>query len=276
MPRRERRRARLRADGGRARRGRARRRAPARRSRCPSSSSPTSAPRCRVAATLFFGDPTRELERRGGHRHEREDDDRLPAPRDPRGGRASRPACSRTSSGASAASPRPTGLNTPEAIDLQRLLREMVDAGDRACVLEATSEAQAQGRLEGTRFAVLVFTNLTQDHLELPRHDGGLLRGQGGALRPGRPRGRQRRRRVRAGGSPTSLPDAVTFDADSDALDGIELQAARPLQPRERDRRRARRAGARRRRRRDPARDRVGRAACRAASRRSTRASRSP
>ena len=61
--------------------------------------------------------------------------------------------------------PRPTGLNTPEAIDLQRLLREMVDSGDRACVLEATSEAQAQGRLEGTRFAVLVFTNLTQDHL---------------------------------------------------------------------------------------------------------------
>ena len=60
---------------------------------------------------------------------------------------------------------RPTGLNTPEAIDLQRLLREMVDGGDSACVLEATSEAQAQGRLEGIRFSVLVFTNLTQDHL---------------------------------------------------------------------------------------------------------------
>src|SRR5580704_5661141 len=60
---------------------------------------------------------------------------------------------------------RPTGLNTPEAIDLQRLLRGMVDAGDEACVLEATSEASAQGRLEGTRFAVLVFTNLTRDHL---------------------------------------------------------------------------------------------------------------
>jgi UDP-N-acetylmuramoyl-L-alanyl-D-glutamate--2,6-diaminopimelate ligase len=61
---------------------------------------------------------------------------------------------------------RPTGLNTPEAIDLQRLLREMVDAGDRSCVMEATSIASAKGRLAGTRFAVLVFTNLTQDHLD--------------------------------------------------------------------------------------------------------------
>ena len=64
---------------------------------------------------------------------------------------------------------RPTGLNTPEAIDLQRLFREMLDAGDRACVMEATSIAGAQGRLAGTRFAVLVFTNLTQDHLDFHR-----------------------------------------------------------------------------------------------------------
>jgi UDP-N-acetylmuramoyl-L-alanyl-D-glutamate--2,6-diaminopimelate ligase len=61
---------------------------------------------------------------------------------------------------------RPTGLNTPEAIDLQRLFREMLDSGDTACVMEATSIAGAQGRLAGTRFAVLVFTNLTQDHLD--------------------------------------------------------------------------------------------------------------
>ena len=61
---------------------------------------------------------------------------------------------------------RPTGLNTPEAIDLQRLLREMLDAGDRSCAMEATSIGAAQGRLAGTRFRVLVFTNLTQDHLD--------------------------------------------------------------------------------------------------------------
>jgi UDP-N-acetylmuramoyl-L-alanyl-D-glutamate--2,6-diaminopimelate ligase len=60
----------------------------------------------------------------------------------------------------------PTGLNTPEAIDLQRLLRAMLDAGDRSCAMEATSIAARQGRLSGTRFAVLVFTNLTQDHLD--------------------------------------------------------------------------------------------------------------
>jgi UDP-N-acetylmuramoyl-L-alanyl-D-glutamate--2,6-diaminopimelate ligase len=61
---------------------------------------------------------------------------------------------------------RPTGLNTPESIDLQRLLREMVDAGDRSLAMEATSIASVKGRLAGTRFAVLVFTNLTQDHLD--------------------------------------------------------------------------------------------------------------
>ncbi|HEY6962768.1 MAG TPA: UDP-N-acetylmuramoyl-L-alanyl-D-glutamate--2,6-diaminopimelate ligase [Gaiellaceae bacterium] len=61
---------------------------------------------------------------------------------------------------------RPTGLNTPEAIDLQRLFREMLDAGDRTCVMEATSIASAKGRLACTRFRVLVFTNLTQDHLD--------------------------------------------------------------------------------------------------------------
>jgi UDP-N-acetylmuramoyl-L-alanyl-D-glutamate--2,6-diaminopimelate ligase len=61
---------------------------------------------------------------------------------------------------------REVGLNTPESIDLQRLFRQMIAAGDRACVMEATSMASVKGRLEGTRFAVLVFTNLTQDHLD--------------------------------------------------------------------------------------------------------------
>ena len=61
---------------------------------------------------------------------------------------------------------RAVGLNTPESIDLQRLFREMVDADNETCVMEATSMASVKGRLEGTRFAVLVFTNLTQDHLD--------------------------------------------------------------------------------------------------------------
>src|SRR5436190_10929103 len=61
---------------------------------------------------------------------------------------------------------REVGLNTPESIDLQRLFREMLDAENRACVMEATSMASVKGRLDGTRFSVLVFTNLTQDHLD--------------------------------------------------------------------------------------------------------------
>jgi UDP-N-acetylmuramoyl-L-alanyl-D-glutamate--2,6-diaminopimelate ligase len=42
----------------------------------------------------------------------------------------------------------------------------MLGAGDDACVMEATSIASARRRLDGTRFAVLTFTNLTQDHLD--------------------------------------------------------------------------------------------------------------
>jgi UDP-N-acetylmuramoyl-L-alanyl-D-glutamate--2,6-diaminopimelate ligase len=57
-------------------------------------------------------------------------------------------------------------LNTPEAIDLQRLFREMLAAGNRTCAMEATSIAASKHRLDGTRFAVLVFTNLSQDHLD--------------------------------------------------------------------------------------------------------------
>jgi UDP-N-acetylmuramoyl-L-alanyl-D-glutamate--2,6-diaminopimelate ligase len=57
-------------------------------------------------------------------------------------------------------------LNTPEAIDLQRLFREMLDAGSDCCAMEATSIASSMRRLEGTRFAVLAFTNLSQDHLD--------------------------------------------------------------------------------------------------------------
>jgi UDP-N-acetylmuramoyl-L-alanyl-D-glutamate--2,6-diaminopimelate ligase len=55
---------------------------------------------------------------------------------------------------------------TPEAIDLQRSFREMLDGGDRSCALEATSHGSELGRLDRVRFSALVFTNLTQDHLD--------------------------------------------------------------------------------------------------------------
>ena len=55
---------------------------------------------------------------------------------------------------------------TSEAIDLQRTFREMLDAGDRSCALEATSHGSTLKRLLGVRFRALVFTNLSQDHLD--------------------------------------------------------------------------------------------------------------
>ena len=55
---------------------------------------------------------------------------------------------------------------TPEAIDVQRTLRRMLDGGDRACAMEVSSHALAYGRADGIRFAAKVFTNLTQDHLD--------------------------------------------------------------------------------------------------------------
>jgi UDP-N-acetylmuramoyl-L-alanyl-D-glutamate--2,6-diaminopimelate ligase len=55
---------------------------------------------------------------------------------------------------------------TPEAIDLQRTFREMLDSGDRACVMEVSSHALSLRRADGVRFAAATFTNLTQDHLD--------------------------------------------------------------------------------------------------------------
>jgi UDP-N-acetylmuramoyl-L-alanyl-D-glutamate--2,6-diaminopimelate ligase len=55
---------------------------------------------------------------------------------------------------------------TPEAIDLQATFRAMVDGGDRACAMEVSSHALALHRADAIHFAVAVFTNLTQDHLD--------------------------------------------------------------------------------------------------------------
>jgi UDP-N-acetylmuramoyl-L-alanyl-D-glutamate--2,6-diaminopimelate ligase len=55
---------------------------------------------------------------------------------------------------------------TPESSDLQALFREMVDAGCRRAVLEVSSHSLELKRVEGCRFEVAVFTNLTRDHLD--------------------------------------------------------------------------------------------------------------
>jgi UDP-N-acetylmuramoyl-L-alanyl-D-glutamate--2,6-diaminopimelate ligase len=55
---------------------------------------------------------------------------------------------------------------TPEAVDLQRTFRRMLDGGDQACVVEVSSHALALHRCDAIHFDVALFTNLTQDHLD--------------------------------------------------------------------------------------------------------------
>ncbi|MEN3313679.1 MAG: UDP-N-acetylmuramoyl-L-alanyl-D-glutamate--2,6-diaminopimelate ligase [Actinomycetota bacterium] len=117
---------------------------------------------------------------------------------------------------------REVGLNTPESIDLQRLFREMLGQGNRVCVMEATSMASARGRLEGTRFAVLVFTNLTQDHLDfhgtMEEYFESKRRLFAQADRAVVNVGDEYGERLAA-----ELPAAVTFRAN-DALGGVDLK----------------------------------------------------
>jgi UDP-N-acetylmuramoyl-L-alanyl-D-glutamate--2,6-diaminopimelate ligase len=63
--------------------------------------------------------------------------------------------------------PRDAPHTTPEAIDLQRLFREMLDRGDDAVSLEASSHGSHYRRLDRVRFDALCFTNLTPEHLDL-------------------------------------------------------------------------------------------------------------
>src|SRR3954454_11081539 len=55
---------------------------------------------------------------------------------------------------------------TPEAIDLQRIFSRMLEAGDDACAMEVSSHALVLHRADAIDFAVKVFTNLSQDHLD--------------------------------------------------------------------------------------------------------------
>jgi UDP-N-acetylmuramoyl-L-alanyl-D-glutamate--2,6-diaminopimelate ligase len=61
---------------------------------------------------------------------------------------------------------RPLGYTTPEATELQALLREMADAGVQAVALELSSHALVQRRGYGLDLDVAVFTNLSHDHLD--------------------------------------------------------------------------------------------------------------
>ena len=60
----------------------------------------------------------------------------------------------------------PAAHTTPEATELQALLRRMVERDCRACVLEVSSHALALRRVDGVAFDAAVFTNLTHEHLD--------------------------------------------------------------------------------------------------------------
>src|SRR6266404_1199405 len=119
---------------------------------------------------------------------------------------------------------------TPEAIDLQRTFREMLDAGDRSSVMEASSHASVLHRLDRVRFAALVFTNLSQDHLDFHGDMESYFQAKRRLFLAGSPPaainvGDEYGRRLAA-----ELPDALTFgfaagaQIGPDALDGIEVK----------------------------------------------------
>jgi UDP-N-acetylmuramoyl-L-alanyl-D-glutamate--2,6-diaminopimelate ligase len=60
----------------------------------------------------------------------------------------------------------PAIRTTPEALEVQELLAQMVNAGCKAAAMEVSSHALAQDRTRGLEWDVAVFTNLTQDHLD--------------------------------------------------------------------------------------------------------------
>jgi len=60
----------------------------------------------------------------------------------------------------------PSTHTTPDAVAMQRLLREMADAGCTQVFMETSSHAIHQRRIAGVTFAGAVFTNLTHDHLD--------------------------------------------------------------------------------------------------------------
>ena len=58
---------------------------------------------------------------------------------------------------------------TPESLDLQRILREMVDEGISHVIMEVSSHGLDLDRVYGCQFDGAIFTNLTQDHLDYHR-----------------------------------------------------------------------------------------------------------
>jgi UDP-N-acetylmuramoyl-L-alanyl-D-glutamate--2,6-diaminopimelate ligase len=134
--------------------------------RVPQLLVPSSREAMAVAADVFFGEPTRELELAGvtGTNGKTTTAFLLRGILEAAG---RRPGLVGTVEWQVGDERRPAPFTTPEAIDLQRLFREMLDAGNRSAAVEASSHGSALRRLDRVRFDALVFTNLSQDHLDL-------------------------------------------------------------------------------------------------------------
>ena len=55
---------------------------------------------------------------------------------------------------------------TPEVVSVYRMLRDMVKSGCTSCVMEVTSHALDQGRVQGINYDIAIFTNLSHEHLD--------------------------------------------------------------------------------------------------------------
>src|SRR3954454_2745516 len=177
------------------------------------------------AADVFFGEPTRELEVVGvtGTSGKTTTSHLLFAILAAAG---RRPGLLGTVEARGGGERRGVVRTTPEAIELQRVFREMLDAGDRSCAMEASSHASVLHRLDRVRFAVLVFTNLSQDHLDFHGDMESYFEAKRqlflaeprplGVVNVGDDYGRRLAQ---------ELPEAITFSAaDATALDGIDLK----------------------------------------------------
>ncbi len=156
--------------------------------------------------------------------------------------------CGRMSTVTVRVAPGPAGERdaahtTPEASDVQRLLREMVDSGCKACAMEVSSHALVLHRVVNLRFAAAIFTNLTRDHLDfhvdMQRYFAAKRRlfemlpaGAPAVINVDDPKGQE---------LASSLPRVITYGIDRPAdvratavqstLEGLAFEAATPRGP---------------------------------------------
>ena len=65
----------------------------------------------------------------------------------------------------------PTVNTTPESYELQKMFRQMADAGCKACAVEVSSLGLKAHRVDGTTFKIGIFTNLYPDHIGTNEHE---------------------------------------------------------------------------------------------------------